>query len=32
LRNMGMGVAFRSVEEDQLAVLQEWLSQLSGDE
>ena len=32
LCNMGMGVAFRSVEEDQQAVLQEWLSQLSGDE
>jgi PilZ domain len=27
--NMGMGVVFRSVEDDQLAILQEWISQLS---
>lgn len=27
--NMGMGVAFKSVEDNQLAVLQEWLSKLS---
>ena len=32
LHNMGMGIAFRGVEGDQRAVLQEWLSQLSGDE
>ena len=29
LPNMGMGVVFRSVEEDQLAILQEWISKLS---
>ena len=27
--NMGMGVVFRSVEDNQLAVLQGWLSKLS---
>src|ERR1700693_3045873 len=27
--NMGMGVVFTSVEDNQLAVLQEWLSELS---
>jgi len=32
LHNMGMGIAFRGVEGDQMAILQEWLSQLSGDE
>jgi hypothetical protein len=32
LPNMGMGVVFRSVEDNQLAVLQEWLSKLSGTE
>ena len=30
--NMGMGVVFTSVEDNQLAVLQEWLSKLSGGE
>jgi hypothetical protein len=30
--NMGMGVVFTSVEDNQLAVLQEWLSKLSGSE
>ena len=29
LPNMGMGVVFRSVEENQLAILQEWISKLS---
>ena len=29
LPNMGMGVVFRSVEDDQLAILQEWISELS---
>jgi len=29
LPNMGMGVDFRSVEDNQLAVLQEWISELS---
>ena len=27
--NMGMGVVFRSVENDELAILQEWISKLS---
>jgi hypothetical protein len=30
--NMGMGVVFTSVEDNQLPVLQEWLSKLSGGE
>ena len=30
--NMGMGVVFTSVEDNQLAVLQEWLTKLSGGE
>jgi hypothetical protein len=30
--NMGMGVVFTSVEDNQLAVLQEWLSTLRGSE
>jgi hypothetical protein len=29
LPNMGMGVAFSSVENDQAAILQEWISELS---
>jgi hypothetical protein len=29
LPNMGMGVAFRSIEDDQMTVLKEWLSKLS---
>jgi hypothetical protein len=29
---MGMGVVFTSVEDNQLAVLQAWLSKLSGGE
>jgi len=29
LPNMGMGVEFRSVEVDQLTILQEWISELS---
>jgi PilZ domain len=29
LPNMGMGVVFRSVEDNQLAILQEWISKLS---
>ncbi|MBZ5699838.1 MAG: PilZ domain-containing protein [Acidobacteriia bacterium] len=29
LPNMGMGIVFRSVEDDQLAILQEWISELS---
>jgi hypothetical protein len=29
LPNMGMGVAFRNIEDDQRAVLQEWISMLS---
>ena len=28
--NVGMGVVFTNVEEDQLAVLRKWLSELSG--
>jgi hypothetical protein len=32
LPNMGMGVVFRSVENDELAILQEWISKLSRDE
>lgn len=28
LPNMGMGVVFRSAEDDQLAILQEWISEL----
>jgi PilZ domain len=32
LPNMGMGVVFRSIGDDQLVVLQEWLSKLSGGE
>jgi PilZ domain len=28
--NMGMGVVFTRVEDDQLAALQKWLSELSG--
>jgi hypothetical protein len=30
--NMGMGVVFTSVEDNQLAALQKWLSKLSGGE
>ena len=29
LPNMGMGVVFRNVADDQLAILREWISQLS---
>jgi hypothetical protein len=29
LPNMGMGVVFRSVADDQLAILQEWISELN---
>jgi PilZ domain len=29
LPNMGMGVEFRSVDDDQQAILQEWISELS---
>jgi hypothetical protein len=29
--NMGMGVVFTSVEDNQLAVLKSWLSKVSGD-
>jgi hypothetical protein len=29
LPNMGMGVVFKSVEDGQLAILQEWISELS---
>jgi hypothetical protein len=32
LSNMGMGVDFTSVEDNQLGVLQEWLSKLRGSE
>jgi hypothetical protein len=28
--NMGMGVAFTSVEDNQLTILQKWISELSG--
>ena len=30
--NMGMGVVFTSVEDNQFAILQEWLSKLSAGE
>jgi PilZ domain-containing protein len=30
--NMGMGVVFTSIEDNQLGVLQEWFSKLSGGE
>lgn len=30
--NVGMGVVFTNVEEDQLAVLRKWLADLSGRE
>jgi hypothetical protein len=32
LPNMGMAVAFKTVEEAQLKILQEWISKLSGTE
>ncbi len=29
LPNMGMGVVFKSIADDQLAILQEWIARLS---